>query len=269
MKQKFFFVLLMILALAAIPAEAQFDALKKKVKDKTGTQNEKNPTENKTSENIPKRSFKDNAQNSEFLLMGKNDMEDDGIASLTACVQGADSRNYPPMSNNFKGWITAISEVAALRSFNNNTCQVIAFLILDEPAFKYRNIESLTETAQGHSLYKVENDKLVLVKKVEASQLYIVVVPQVAKADVKLTDLYLCGSPDTIKLFRRKTAGVVNCYDLKQSLYVFEKYKNYPSPTETNSVIFNAADFDSLNKQGKFKGLVIYKLVGEQLVPVK
>jgi hypothetical protein len=95
------------------------------------------------------------------------------------------------------------------------------------------------------------------------------VVPDHDKPGLKLADLRMCGYPDTIKLFRRKVNSVSNCHDQKQKLYVFEKYKRYPGPMQTGSVIFDAQEFETLKKQGKFRGLVMYKLSGENLAPVR
>jgi hypothetical protein len=86
-----------------------------------------------------------------------------------------------------------------------------------------------------------------------------------AKAGLKLKDLNLCVKPDQKDKYRRKTRSASNCHDLKQSLYVFEKYKQYPGEYQTNSSLFFEKDFKTLNKQGKFKGLRIYKLVGGEL----
>jgi hypothetical protein len=153
--------------------------------------------------------------------------------------------------------------------YAKGTCQLMGFRIVDNPSYKYRNVDSLETLAQGNSAYKVEDEKLVLVKDFTESSMYVVVVPQVNKPGLKLIDLRLGVTPDLKATYRKKTASVFNYHDLKQALYIFEKYKNNPGPYETNSVLFNSADFEKLNKQGKFKGLVIYKLVGENLELVK
>lgn len=205
----------------------------------------------------------------QFVFMGRNEMAGKTISAMRACVVGGNDQAPPPVAKGFVAWIRDISETAALRSFNSNSCQIVAFRLDPHPAYKYKNIDALDETAQGNSLYKIEVGKLVLVKAVAASEFYIVVVPDHNKPGLKLADLRMCGYPDTIKQFRRKVNSVSNCHDQKQKLYVFEKYKQYPGPMQTSSVIFDAAEFDQLNKQGKFRGLVIYKLVGEELVAAK
>lgn len=275
MKRNILLTLIVILTLGATVAEAQLGDLKKKIKDKVKTEQNKpnEATENKTNESSQDSNSGDTrkrsefANNADFLFVGANDLEDKKTSELRVCSEGY-SLTYP-VQEKFKQWISDISETAMLRMMQTKRCELLGYLIQDKPGYKHRSADSFAEEAQGMSVYRVEDDKLVLVKKFEASQFYIVVVPEVAKNGLKLADLNLCGAPDTIKHYRRKTASVSNCHDLKQSLYVFESYKNYPGPMQRNSVIFNSADFESLNKQGKFKGLVVYKLAGEELVPFK
>jgi hypothetical protein len=209
-------------------------------------------------------------RDSEFLLVAANGLEGQGLTKMRACVVGgSDNRTAPPMSELFISWMNHIDENAANRLYEVNDCQVIAYQIREGTATKYTSIDSLTESAQGRSIYRVESGKLVLARAIAASQFYIVVVPDHSKPGLKLADLRMCGYPDTIKLFKRKVNTGSNCHDQKQKLYVFEKYKDYPGPMQTSSVIFDAAEFGQLNTQGKFKGLVIYKLMNEELVPFK
>jgi hypothetical protein len=205
--------------------------------------------------------------------MAANGLDGEKIAKMRACLVGGDITSYkkthPPMSEQFLAWSSNIDITAAIRSFQAKTCQVIAFYIDKDPNYKYNSIDSLTETAQGTSIYKVEVDKLVLIRKVEASQFYVVIVPDHNKPGLKLADLRICGSPATIDLYKRRVVSGSYCHDQKDKLYIFEKYKSYPGPMQDSSVLFDAAEFNELNKQGKFKGLVIYKLVGDELVAAK
>jgi hypothetical protein len=271
MKRNILVIFIVIAVFAAVPASAQIGNLTKKITEKTKQEKTQKPAAEKAQapEQDPGTPGGDGYKDSEFLFMGRNDMEGAKIAEMRACVVGASDQAPPPLSKGFVAWITNISEVAALRSFNGSTCQVVAFRIDEHPAYKYKNIDSLTETAQGNSIYKVEAGKLLLLRKVEAAQFFIVVVPDHNKPGLKLADLRMCGYPDTIKLFRRKVNSVSNCHDQKQKLYVFEKYKRYPGPMQTGSVIFDAQEFETLKKQGKFRGLVMYKLSGEDLSPVR
>ena len=271
MKTRSILITVMLLTVSTA-VNAQIGNILNKAKEKAKQdQTQKSvPGNTETSEPRPTpHGRSDGYKDSDFLYMGGNDMNGQSIAGMRACVVGASDQNPPPVSKAFTAWISNLSEVAALRSFNASTCPVVAFYLNQNPAHKYKNIDSLTETAQGHSIYKVEGGKLVLARKIEASQFFIVVVPDHNKPGLKLADLRMCGYPDTIKLFRRKVHTVVNCHDQKQKLYVFEQYKSYPGPMQTSSVIFDASEFNDLNKQGKFKGLVIYKLTGEDLMPFK
>ncbi len=256
---------------AGAAADAQITNVLKKARGKKEQSKPETPVGDERSSDKPATTGSKRGQyvDSDFLYMGRDGMNGKSISDMRACVTAGSDQAPPPVSKVFRVWSNEMSEVASLRSFNNSECQVIAFRILDHPAHKWKNIDSLTETAQGHSIYKTESGKLVLLRKVEASQFYVVVVPDHNKPGLKLADLRMCGYPDTIKLFRRKVNSVANCHDQTQKLYVFEKYKSYPGPMQTSSVIFDAAEFESLRKQGKFRGLVMYKLVGDQLEPVR
>lgn len=265
-------LLISITMIGVYSASGQIGSITRKITEKPKaeqTQKPANEKANPSSQSNAGAGNQENYKDSDFLYMGKNEMAGQRVAGMKACVIGGNDRFPPPVSKQFTNWITAISETAALRSFGSATCPVVAVRIYDHPAYKYKNIDSLTETAQGNSIYKVEAGELVLVRKIAASEFYIVVVPDHNKPGLKLADLRLCGYPDTIKLFRRRVHTVVNCHDQKQKLYVFEQYKSYPGPMQTGSVLFDAAEFTELNKQGKFKGLVVYKLVGDDLVGVK
>ena len=262
------YLLTLIFATGTI-AQAQLPGLRQIKPKKNDVQKPSTNDESKApvKDNVGRR---DAYEDREFLLMGHNDLGGKSIGSMRACVVGGTSRRqHPPMSENFIAWSTSISETAALHSFEVKTCQVIAFWIEDHPGYKYNSIDALNETTQGNSIYRVDGDKLTLIRKVEGSQIYVVVVPDHDRPGLKLADLRVCGYPDTIKLYKRRVNSGSNCHDQKQKLYVFEKYKSYPGPMQTSSVMFDAAEFEQLNKQGKFKGLVVYKLVNDGLVPAK
>jgi hypothetical protein len=267
-----FALIITILFVGTYTAEAQIGNILNKAKDKSKQQQPQQPEKRDADQGQSGQESKTQKryEDREFLLMGRNDLNGQSIRQMKACTHGATSRrNHPPMSELFIAWSTSIEETAALRSFETSTCQVIAFLIDPHTEHKYNSIDALTETAQGTSIYKVEVDKLVLIRKVDATQFYVVVVPDHNKPGLTLADLRVCGYPDTIKLFKRQVNSGSNCHDQKQKLYVFEQYKQYPGPMQTSSVLFDAAEFAALNKQGKFKGLVIYKLVGQNLIAVK
>lgn len=268
MRSKVLFSVIVLTVASAITASAQIGNILNKAKPQPKPKPSQEESAKPAPAATPRSGDPKHHADNEFLYMGRNDMDGESIRDMRACVLDGD-KTPPPISKVFRTWSDEISEVAAIRSFNSSACQVIGFYILDHPAHKWKNIDSLTETAQGHSIYKTVGDKLSLVRKVDATQFYIVVVPDHNKPGLKLADLRMCGYPDTIKLFRRKVNSVSNCHDQKQKLYVFEAYKRYPGPMQTSSVIFDEAEFNTLNKQGKFRGLVIYKLVGEELVAGK
>lgn len=271
MKSRSLVVFIAIMLAAGTAADAQIRNIIKKPQDKGDQSQAQRPAkeDNRKDPLAAAGTKRGQYGDSDFVYMGRNDMDDKSITDMRACVTAGSDQAPPPVSKVFRVWSNEMSETASLRSFNNEECQVIGFRILDDPAHKWRDIDSLNETAQGHSIYKTEGGRLVLIRKVEASQFYIVVVPDHNKSDLKLVDLRMCGYPDTIKLFRRKVNSVSNCHDQKQKLYVFEKYKSYPGPMQTSSVIFDAPEFEALRKQGKFRGLVMYKLVGDRLDPIR
>lgn len=210
----------------------------------------------------------DRYKDSEFLLVGGNELDGKAISGMKACTHGATSRRmHPPMSEVFIAWSTSIEETAAIRSLQSGTCHVIAYFIDKHPDYKYNSIDSLTEIAQGNSIYKVEGEKLMLIRKIEAPKYFVVIVPQQNKPGLKLADLRICGSPQTIDLYKRRVVAGSYCHDQQQKLYVFEKYKNYPGPLAVSSVLFDEAEYSQLNKQGKLKGLIVYRLEGGELVP--
>jgi len=211
-----------------------------------------------------------NAQtnSSSYLFVGADKMDGKKTSELKVC-SGDTGSFESSLKKGFKQWYSDISITAQEKMFSKGTCQLMGFRIVDKPSRKFRNVDSLETIAQGKSAYKVEGDELVLVKDFVASSMYVVVVPQVNKAGLKLTDLRLGVTPDLKNTYRKKTASVFNYHNLDQALYIFKKYKSNPSPYETNSVLFSYADFKKLDKSGKFKGLVIYKLVDDELVANK
>jgi hypothetical protein len=276
MKYKILISLITIMAFAAISANAQFGDLKKTVKGSVNSK--KKQTEEKSEEKSNENKHPGSAQTSEtktartgdvppFLYIGADKMDGVSIAELRVCADNYVGANS--LKKEFKQWIDAISDVAKEKMFAAKRCELMGYYISDNPARKYKDADSLETVAQGNSVYEVENDKLVLVKDFVASAFYVVVVPDANKASLTLADLNLCVTPDLKNTYRKKTKSVSNCHDTKQALYVFEQYKSYPGPMQTNSALFSAADFETLNKQGKFKGLVIYKLNGDMLEPVK
>jgi hypothetical protein len=264
-----------LLMSGSVAVNAQFGNILDKAKGKTKPNTTQQPSNDNQA--APQTRSEEGTQarpggykDSEFLLIGANGLAGQGLTKMRACVVGgSDQRTAPPMSELFVSWMNHIDENAALRLYEVKDCQVIAYQIREGAATKYTSIDSLTESAQGKSIYRVESGKLVLARAVGASEFYIVVVPDHSKPGLKLADLRMCGYPDTIKLFVRRVTHGSNCHDQKQKLYVFEQYKNYPGPMQTSSVIFDAAEFGQLNTQGKFKGLVIYKLINDELVPSK
>ena len=203
-----------------------------------------------------------------YLFIGADKLDGEKISEFKVC-SGDTGSFESSLKEGFKQWYSDISITAQEKMYSKGTCQLMGFRIVDKPNRKFRNVDSLETIAQGNSAYKVEGDKLVLVKDFVASSMYVVVVPQVNKAGLKLVDLRLGVTPDLKNTYRKKTAGVFNYHNLDQALYIFKKYKSNPSPYETNSVLFSSADFKKLNKSGKFKGLVIYELEGEKLVAYK
>lgn len=267
-------MMIAMLAAGALTVSAQFGNILNKAKDKT-KQDQAQKTETRADPAGPaqQNGNKNQFQDSEYLIMAANGRDGEKIGKMRACLVGGDITSYkkthPPMSEQFLAWSSNIDLTAALHSFEVNTCQVIAFYIDKDPNYKYNSLDSLTEVAQGNSIYQVQGDTLKLIRKIDASEFYVVIVPDHNKPGLKLADLRICGSPATMDLYKRRVVSGSYCHDQAQKLYVFEKYKSYPGPMQTSSVLFEAAEFNELNKQGKFKGLVIYKLIGDNLVPAK
>ena len=261
MKQTKLLMLIAILVFAASSAQAQIGKIKNVIKENTKTENTQ-----KTSDAIEK-SNKSNSD-ADYLFVGADDLEGEPTSKFKVCSDDTGSFEND-LKTQFEQWFSDISRTAQEKMYAKGTCQLMGFRIVDNPSYKYRNVDSLETLAQGSSAYNVIGGKLALLKDFSANSMYVVVVPDIDKPGLKLIDLRLGVTPDLKATYRKKTAAVFNYHDLKQALYIFEKYKNYPGPYETNSVLFNSADFENLNKQGKFKGLIIYKLVGEDLEPMK
>ena len=255
MKRYTFLILVAILAFSAISINAQLGSIKKIVKDKN------------RSEKKAEKSTKSNSSN-EYLFVGKDGLDGEMTSQFKVCESTGGSFESP-LKTKFKQWYSDISTTAQEKLYAKGSCQLMCFQIKDNRSYKYRNVDSLETLAQGASAYKVEGEKLVLVKDFTADSMYVVVVPQVNKPGLKLADLRLGVTPDLKNTYRKKTAGVFNYHNLDQAVYIFKKYKANPSPYETNSVLFSSKDFKKLNKQGKFKGLIIYKLIGDELKPAK
>lgn len=255
MRQSILAPLVIVIAFLVLPAKAQLGNVTKIVKNKSKTETRKTDTTKKL------------ASDSEYFYVGANDLEETTISGLKVC-----SDNYKGKinsKNEFKQWFDEISPTAQLKMFEMGRCELMGFHIINKPGRKYRKVDDLAERAEGLSVYQVKNSELALVKKFEAPGLYVVVVPEVVKSGLKLTDLNLCVKPEQKDYYRKKAKGVSNCHNLKQSLYTLNQYKKYPSEYATNSALYFEKDFQTLNKQGKFKSFKIYKLVSGKLVAEK
>jgi len=204
----------------------------------------------------------------DFMFIGENGLEGKAIGDFRSCSENnADAKKL--LGSRFKQWIDEISQTAQQKMFELKRCELMGIYVIDQPGRKYRTVNDLEQRAQGLSVYEVNGAVLKLVKAFGTPAQYIVVVPEVAKEGLELADLNICMNPEKKDTFRRKAKRASNCHDLDQSLWVFEKYKKYPGPLQDNSSLFDAKDFDALNKKGKFKGLRVYKLVGDKLEPVE
>ncbi|REJ78680.1 MAG: hypothetical protein DWQ47_04320 [Acidobacteria bacterium] len=270
MNKKTAFTALLIAALLAIPAEAQIGNIVKKVKSAVSSETKSSPKENSDpvsgTKTVP--SANPSAGDADFIFVGENGLEGTALSELRACSEN--NRNAKTtLGPRFKQWIDEISPTAQLKMYEMGRCELMGFHVIDNPSHKYRKPEDLAERNPGRSAYEVSGDALVLIKEFSAPALYVVVVPEVAKAGLALSDLNLCVNPEKKDHYRRITKSASNCHDLKQMLYVFEQYKQYPGDLQTNSALFNEKDYTALNKQGKFKGLKVYTLVGKALEPLK
>lgn len=260
--------LIFLLTAAALPAAAQLGSLKKIIKDKAKVEKprvDKNAGEVK---NVPVKTgpAKNLPADPEYFYVGVNELDGTGIGGLKVCSDNYKGRvNW---KNEFKQWIDEISPTAQLKMFEMKRCELMGFRIVNKPGRKYRRVEDLAERMQGYSVYQVEKGELALVSEFATPDLYVVVVPAVARPDLQLKDLNLCVKPEQKDHYRRKVRGVSGCHDLKQMLYVFENYKKYPGEYQTNSALFFDKDFKKLDGQGKFRGLKIYRLSDGQLAPM-
>lgn len=259
---------ILITTFIAFPAHAQIGDLTRKIKtavspEKKAEANTGNAPE--AQDAAPEKS--PDVSDDEFLFVGANGLEGSPIGELRSCSETNDAAKRK-LGAHFKQWIDQISPTAQLKMFEKNRCELMGFRIVDRPERKYKKPGDLAEMNQGRSIYKVASGKLVLVESFAAPEQYVVVVPEVAREGLALKDLNLCVNPEKKDHYRRLTRSATNCHDTKQMLYVFEKYKLAPGDLQTNSSLFNASDFKTLNGQGKFKGLKVYKLVGQDLEPV-
>jgi hypothetical protein len=270
MKRNVILILITILAFTAIPAQAQFGKIKEAVDRSKKAVNAEEKQNSKSADD--KKLEKHNMYNEKdptMLFIGKDNLDGAPIANFEVCAESYGLNTFQ-LKKSFKKWITDISPTAMEKSYAHGTCNLMGFVLDDaSETEEKKEIAGLETLAQGDSVYKIAGDKLMLVKNYVIPENFIVVVPAVNKSGLALADLNLGVTPALKDTYRRKTKGVYNYHDLKQALYLFEKYKKYPSANATNAVLFSGEDFEKLNTQGKFKGLIIYKLVGEKLVPVE
>jgi hypothetical protein len=264
MNKNTFLIIIALIVCGAVPAEAQFDKLKEAVKGKTETEQ---PKEKPGSETESKEHGMYNEEDPVMVFIGKDGLDGEPIAEFEVCA-GSSGLNTFQLKKRFKKWITDISPTAMEKSYAGGTCRLMGYAVRDDSdKEKEKKVAELETRARGDSLYEISGDSLALVRDYVRSSLYVVVTPAANKSGLALKDLYLGVKPDLKATYRRKTRGVYNYHDLDQALYIFEKYKKYPGANAADSVLFSGADFETLNKQGKFKGLVVYRLVGERLVP--
>ncbi|MCO6510102.1 MAG: hypothetical protein J5I65_04855 [Aridibacter famidurans] len=259
---------ILITAFFALPVQGQIGDLTEKIKSAASRDKKAEQKTGKapgSQEVEPEKS--PDVSDDDFLFVGANGLEGTSIGELRSCSETNDAAKRK-LGPHFKQWIDQISPTAQLKLFEKNRCELMGFLIVDRPERKYKKPGDLSEMNQGRSIYKVTSGKLVLVESFAAPEQYVVVVPEIAKEGLALKDLNLCVNPEKKDHYRRLTRSATNCHDTKQMLYVFEKYKLAPGDLQTNSSLFNASDFNTLNGQGKFKGLKIYRLVGQDLEPV-
>lgn len=204
----------------------------------------------------------------DFMLIGDNNLDGTSIANLRSCSEN-DKNAKILLGSQFKQWIDEISQTAQQKMFRLKRCEVMGIKVVNQSGRKYRTVNDLSQRAQDLSIYEVQGDKLVLIKAFGLPGQYVVVVPEVAKSGLKLSDLNICVHPEKKDDYRRKARSVSNCHDMDQFLYVFEKYKQYPGAYQTNSALFDDKDYQSLNQKGKFNGLKVYKLIGDNLEFVK
>lgn len=275
MKRVSLLILAGILAFSVIPADAQINKIKAKIKEKVQT-SEKADTENdeksSSTNSSTDSSKKSSIGNSDYLFLSKNDLDGKSISSLSSCM--AATHLMPPMSRVFKQWITDISENSALKMFNIGRCDVVGYHIDDKPSYGYRNIDSFNEIASGLSVYKVETDSLILVKKFDDETYYIVVSgPNNGTPTLEVLDV--CGPPQIIKrIFDAKKASLImgtNCHDLEDQIYKVKNPSKYAAHmNRTSAVLFEKADYEEQKKNGLFAGKAVYILVDEErLEPVK
>ena len=262
MQRNKFLIIIALIVFAAVPAEAQFDKLRDAVKGKTET--EKRDSESETES---KEHGMYNEEDPVMVFIGRDGLDGKPLAEFEVCA-GSYGLNTFPLRKRFKKWITDISPTAMEKSYAGETCRLMGYVVKDDSdKEKEKRVTELETRAQGDSLYEISGDELALVRDYVLSENYVVVAPAANRSGLALKDLYLGVQPDLKDTYRRKTRGVYNYHDLKQALYIFEKYKKYPGANAADSVLFSGADFETLNQQGKFEGLVVYRLVGEKLVP--
>lgn len=273
MRYPFIFTAILVTAIFTLPASGQIGDLTNKVRSAVSPDKKPDTGSDGSSARSPEAkpsaaSGTSDVSDDEFLFVGANDLEGAAIGELRSCSETNDAAKRK-LGPHFKQWIDQISPTAQLKMFEKDRCELMGFRIVDQPERKYKKPGDLAPGNQGRSIYKVTNGKLELVEVFAAPEQYVVVVPEIAKAGLALKDLNLCVDPEKKDHYRRLTRSATNCHDLKQMLYVFEKYKLAPGDLQTNSSLFNASDYNALDKQGKFKGLKVYRLVGQDLEPVK
>jgi len=208
-------------------------------------------------------------KNSDFLFMGNNDKDGTAISELKACIATGSPRTQ--MATVFKSWITDISEVAALKMYNMKRCDLVGFRMEDKPGRKYRTVDSFEEYAAGNTMYKVENNELVLVKKF-VGEVYYIVVAKRAKAH-SLNELDVCGPADIVqRLFKSRKRGPdkvssTYCHNLQQQIDRVKKPTQYASHMKrTSAVLFTKKDYLAQKKKNLFRGKAVYTFDGADTI---
>lgn len=285
MKNTSLLILITILAFAIMPANGQLNKLKSKIKEKVTTSektipNTENTNEDSNSSNNSSNvlSGKSSGQNSDYLFMGKNDLDGEPISAFAACI--GVSNTLAPMSKKFKQWINDISYDSALKMFNLGRCQVVGFYKdhgtgQKNNNRKYHEKGALDEIAAGLSIYRVETDRLILVEKI-AGETYYIIVSGPTNGPPTLQNLEVCGPPQIIsRIFHAKRAEKrymgTNCHDLEQQIEKVKLPSKFaPEMNRTSAVLFTKADYEAQKKNGLFNGKAVYILVDEErLEPVK
>lgn len=277
MKRYTWIIMIAILAVAAVPASAQFGKIKKAIKKKpaktsTQTAEPKKESQAPASSTKPagKTVNKDLPPDPNIYYIGANDIAGTSVGELKVCSDSLDWHKVN-WKKEFKHWSDAMSDNALQKSFHAGQCELLGKTLQpDKRGAMYSKVDDLKDMADGLSVYQVEKGEMVLIKSFAAATLYVAVAPRAAKEGLTMKDLVLCVSYALRGNYKKHVKMTSGCNSIENRLDNLGYYKEDKNPDEwkVNSALFEEAEYNAESKKGTLKGYKIYTVIGSNLQPL-